>query len=482
MKRSFVIALICMQILALSGLASAATFTDVPANHWAYAAINQLQKAGIVDGYGNNIFQGDKTMTRYEMAMIVAKAMDKADKTDIANRALIEKLSTEFAKELKDIGVRVSKLEQDKMKMSGDYRLRGKVFSDEMKSKNPFLASQDLNQKGSEWYQRVQLNISHKISDDLTSFFRLGVRQYLGDGIETGNQALDEYGFVYKNNGWQYKIGRQDVKLGSGLVLGTGFDSGWDHKFDGLTASTKMGETTFKLVAGKTTTSPVIEDSLDSTRSALLTIAGGNVAAASAIVPQMFTPTAWDVPVEWYGFDVSAKLCDGFKAGFALAHAKGDYPSSRTVTYGATTQTTAIIPMGNAPARNYWAYNFTYSLTPQWTLGGEYARSNAETLNKASMITLGCAITPKDYLWTAYLKAEANAIDEKNSNWGAFTFPTNGAMLQVETQSTEFHGMTYWYQHIMNKNTTLVLLYQDLRSRDYIGACKEGYIELNVRF
>ena len=65
--------------LGVSATAFAANpFSDLPAGHWAYGAVAKLAAAGVVDGYPDGTFKGDKTMTRYEMAQIVAKALPKA--------------------------------------------------------------------------------------------------------------------------------------------------------------------------------------------------------------------------------------------------------------------------------------------------------------------------------------------------------------------------------------------------------------------
>ena len=64
--------------LGISGTALAANpFSDLPAGHWAYGAVAKLAAAGVVDGFPDGTFKGDKTMTRYEMAQIVAKALAK---------------------------------------------------------------------------------------------------------------------------------------------------------------------------------------------------------------------------------------------------------------------------------------------------------------------------------------------------------------------------------------------------------------------
>ncbi len=127
MKKPVIIMLALVFVLGIAGTAFAANpFVDVPANHWAYGAVAKLAKAGIVDGMGDGTYQGARNMTRYEMAQIVAKAMAKADKADAANKALLEKLEAEFAAELTNLGVRVSKLEAKvgSVAFSGDARVR----------------------------------------------------------------------------------------------------------------------------------------------------------------------------------------------------------------------------------------------------------------------------------------------------------------------------------------------------------------------
>ena len=104
---------------------AAASFSDVPAGHWAYDAVSKLAKAGMVDGYGDKSFKGDRTMSRYEFAFIVAKAMEKFEAADETNKELIDKLSAEFASELNRLGARVAKVEaKTNTWVSGETRFR----------------------------------------------------------------------------------------------------------------------------------------------------------------------------------------------------------------------------------------------------------------------------------------------------------------------------------------------------------------------
>lgn len=98
--------------MASNALAADASFTDVPKDNWSYAAVQKLVKDGIVNGYNDQTFRGDQPLSRYEMAVIVAKALQKVDKVDGPTKDLINKLSKEYEKELNDMGIRVTRLEK----------------------------------------------------------------------------------------------------------------------------------------------------------------------------------------------------------------------------------------------------------------------------------------------------------------------------------------------------------------------------------
>lgn len=86
--------------------ASADSFTDVPKDHWAYQALDYLAKEGVIDGMGDSTFQGGRTMTRYEMASIVAKAMQKKD-VSFGDQAVLDKLAAEYKDELATLNKKV---------------------------------------------------------------------------------------------------------------------------------------------------------------------------------------------------------------------------------------------------------------------------------------------------------------------------------------------------------------------------------------
>jgi hypothetical protein len=118
---------------------AAAEYPDVPTNHWAYAAINRLSQAGIIEGLPSGAYGGNRAMTRYEFAVAIARLLERIgggqvsvrefDPTTINNRLtalearptpditrtevvdLINNLRREFQDELAKLGVRVDALE-----------------------------------------------------------------------------------------------------------------------------------------------------------------------------------------------------------------------------------------------------------------------------------------------------------------------------------------------------------------------------------
>nr|WP_314807839.1 S-layer homology domain-containing protein [uncultured Selenomonas sp.] len=122
MKKTLVSALAAAFVVgaASTTFAAANPFSDVPRDHWAYDAVTQLAADGVVEGYGDGTYRGDRNITRYEMAQMVAKAMAK-ENMPVSDRALVDRLAAEFADELNNLGVRVSNLEKhaDMVKWEG---------------------------------------------------------------------------------------------------------------------------------------------------------------------------------------------------------------------------------------------------------------------------------------------------------------------------------------------------------------------------
>ncbi|WP_455654944.1 S-layer homology domain-containing protein [Phascolarctobacterium sp.] len=203
MKKSLVLAM-AMALGVTASAYAANPFSDVPAGHWAYDSINKLAAAGIVDGYGDSTFGGDRLMTRYEMAQIVAKAMAKG--------ANVDRLAAEFADELDSLGVRVAALEKksDNVKITGEVRYH---YADH--SKNDAKYDTKL---------RSRIFINGQINDDWKYTGMLENNENLKDdaGVE---KVVYQRAYVNgKLGGVAVQAGRYNLKLADGNVYDTRFD------------------------------------------------------------------------------------------------------------------------------------------------------------------------------------------------------------------------------------------------------------------
>lgn len=184
---------------ASTTFASANPFVDVPSNHWAYDAVAQLADDGVIVGYGDDTFRGDRNITRYEMAQMVARAMTKKDLT-IKDKALLDRLEAEFADELASLGVRVSNLERnaDFVKWNGQLRYTYTSVRPEDESKindNKLLfrlePSAEVN---SNWHVKARLDANLNVADDeKDSEVRLK-RAFTEGNFKTWNVKLGKMG------------------------------------------------------------------------------------------------------------------------------------------------------------------------------------------------------------------------------------------------------------------------------------------------
>ena len=209
MKKSLVLAM-AMALGVTASAYAANPFSDVPAGHWAYDAVNKLAAEGVVTGYPDGTFGGDKLMTRYEMAQIVAKAM--------ANGANVDKLAAEFADELDSLGVRVANLEKksDNVKITGNIRASYRSGD-----------SSDAYGK-----LRTRLFVNGQINEDWTYTGRFQNEQtYVSDHDQDEDDSVDlNWAYVSgKVGGVKVDAGRQNFKTHTGYIL--------DSEYDGIKAS-----------------------------------------------------------------------------------------------------------------------------------------------------------------------------------------------------------------------------------------------------
>ena len=99
-------------------LAAAPLFPDVPEDHWARDAVAALAARGLVEGYPDGTFKGDRAASRWETAIVVARLLAKMEQTHATFATRLEldelrKLVNALREELDALGVRVGNLEEN---------------------------------------------------------------------------------------------------------------------------------------------------------------------------------------------------------------------------------------------------------------------------------------------------------------------------------------------------------------------------------
>ena len=214
MKKSLVLAM-AMALGVTASAYAANPFSDVPAGHWAYDSINKLAAAGVIEGYGDATFGGDKLMTRYEMAQIVAKAMAKG--------ANVDKLAAEFADELDNLGVRVANLEKkaDNVKVTGELRYK-------------YMSKKDDANDGSSYENdlRSRIWVTGQINDDWSYTGMIeNTQDFYGKNANKGDEDTS-FARAYvegKIGGLNVTAGRYNAFLANGNI--------YDAKADGVEVS-----------------------------------------------------------------------------------------------------------------------------------------------------------------------------------------------------------------------------------------------------
>ncbi len=103
---------------AAFSVSAANPFADVEESSWGYQAVCRLSEEGVVAGYPDGTFRGDKNVTRYEMAEIVGKLLAARERLTAEQQETVDRLAKEYAAELQNLGVRVSELEKKKGNIS----------------------------------------------------------------------------------------------------------------------------------------------------------------------------------------------------------------------------------------------------------------------------------------------------------------------------------------------------------------------------
>ena len=232
MKKILALAAVAALTAGVSAYA-ANPFSDVTADDWAYQAVSDLSAQGVVEGYPDGTFKGERNMTRFELAQIIARLMAKEDQLNAEQQATLDKLAGEYADELANLGVRVANLEKKvgNISWSGDARMQYQHNLDEEKG------------HADSWNGRMRINVQGQVNDEVTVNGRFVTNMYFknapdGEDNDDGDTTMDRINAKWTPNDATYvTIGRQGVALD---VTGTFWDE--DAVFDGVAAGWDNGK------------------------------------------------------------------------------------------------------------------------------------------------------------------------------------------------------------------------------------------------
>ena len=219
MKKILAIAAAAALTAGVSAFA-ANPFSDVSTDDWAYQAVSDLSDQGVVEGYPDGTFKGERNITRYELAQIIARLMAKEDQLNAEQRATLDKLAGEYADELANLGVRVGNLEKKvgNLYWSGDARMRYTDFS---------------AKKADKWDGRMRINVKGQVNDS-TYVQGQFVNNFNFKDSETSDTSMAQ---IYANHNFgkdfSVRLGRQPIAFGD--------QGGWLYNalegYDGIQAA-----------------------------------------------------------------------------------------------------------------------------------------------------------------------------------------------------------------------------------------------------
>lgn len=160
------------------------SFSDVTPDDWAYKSVEKLSKEGVVDGYPDGSFKGDRNLTRYEMGQITGRLMAKEDTLNKQQKEEVTKLAGEYVDQLNHLGVRVSELEK---KPFADTTFLFELREHYMPVYDNIY--KDSKEKHDQFGTRFRINTYTKMNDRIWLYNQEQVLMNMGHGTYTDNNT-----------------------------------------------------------------------------------------------------------------------------------------------------------------------------------------------------------------------------------------------------------------------------------------------------
>ena len=252
-------------------------FSDVSTDDWAYQAVSDLSDQGVVEGYPDGTFKGERNITRYELAQIIARLMAKEDQLNAEQRATLDKLAGEYADELANLGVRVANLEKKvgNISWSGDgYMKFAQGYKTYETGTGKDAVTHYTGKADDKYVGRIRINVKGQVNDSTyvngllrsdmdfkdsetsdTYMQRLYVRHAFGDKVEA---TLGKYDQFFGQTGvfFDSEIKGAEVAFhandAANLAVGYGRFEDWKGDYaDNITANHEYAYAQFSGEAGR---------------------------------------------------------------------------------------------------------------------------------------------------------------------------------------------------------------------------------------
>ena len=203
-------------------------FMDVPEDSWIYDSIARLASAGIITGYPDGKYRGKKSITRYEAASIVTRAITYFDrrKAGVQDAEVLKRLAVEFKDELDALGILSDGIEDNSASLSDG--LRGWRFSGNIRMDAEHRNAENIGYvTGNEHMGNVGIgegifNLERWYGNRNEVYFHSQLRVQDGGGMDANATSLDNMYYFYT---------RAPIYYGSFITIGKAGADNLDSRF-----------------------------------------------------------------------------------------------------------------------------------------------------------------------------------------------------------------------------------------------------------
>ena len=405
------------------------TLADVKSSHWSYQAVKQLTEAGLVEGFDDGMFHGDRNLSRYEMAVIISRAMDKQEQADAQQKIIIQALQDEYSKELKNIGAQIEELKQkvDRVQFHGYFGTRYDnvhgmaVASDPIMKKTTQLSVDTQYHFDKHTMITVSTTFNRSFKSEQADFTNLGALQWVD----------------YNNRGFSLKVGRYATTMGYGLMFN-------DEKIQGIEIGYDKGKRLsgrFTLAQYKPVTSIEADTDNDFT----------NNLSSHNLHPALVNKNFWSLELD---YKLTPKT--NVKAVYQTK------PNTRN----------AAFPFKNweSTGTRFVELGFDHQIWKDTTLTADWVHTNSDVSKNAYKIQLQFG-NP----WPPVKGKHAHTLAWYNAPADAMIIGGSGGMIgdYISTLGEGFRGWVAGYQWSPINNTIFDVFYMYGRTVD--ASCPYGY-------